>query len=231
MQKFQNISEVEGLPVVGRRYWVPCVRAANMLWPVLGPQHADPDLGAPEEHLHCDGRFMDERQIQFNLDQLFAVAKRLPDLWLTEEVKALGITTVEEGFAPLRVRGSTHAASLAATLALPVASLHPPTLHLRVCKRETPTSPPGWFLPALESQHSSAKAHDCRVCPHRGTPLTGLPVDNEGGVVCPAHGLRWAKSTGLLMPRVPPKASPSAASKFRSLMRENAGLRPLEEMP
>lgn len=200
-----------------------------MLWPVLGPQHADPDLGAPEEHLHCDGRFISERQIQFNLDQILAVAEVLPELWLTDAVKAVGIKTVEDGF--VLFRGTGQGVALAVSVALPVATLRPPTLHLRTCKRQAPTGPPGWFLPALESQHRTAKAHDCRVCPHRGTPLTGLPVDTDGGVVCPAHGLRWAKSTGLLMPRQAPMATPAAASKFRKLMRENAGLRPLEEMP
>jgi hypothetical protein len=55
---------------------------------------------------------------------------------------------------------------------------------------ESPPLVVGWFLPQLEQQYATAHAIDCRICPHRGTPLSSLPVDGDGGVVCPAHGLR-----------------------------------------
>lgn len=41
----------------------------------------------------------------------------------------------------------------------------------------------------------------CKVCPHRGMSLEGLPVDAEGRVVCNGHGLRWNLKTGRLSPR------------------------------
>lgn len=77
-----DINTIDGQPIIGRRYWVPCVRFRQMLWPVIGPSHSDADLGTPEEHLHCDGRFLSERQIQVNLDAVLAAASSLPDLWL-----------------------------------------------------------------------------------------------------------------------------------------------------
>lgn len=203
-------------PVVGRRYWVPCVRAFGMLWPVNGPSHADADLGVPEEHLHCDARFLSERQVQHNLDVMFAATAAVADAsWFPE---APGFT--REQVLEL-VRRSPAAATLASALALQVKNLRPPTLHLRVCKREAFEAGIGWFLPQLERQHATAHAVDCRVCPHRGTPLSSLPVDSDGGVVCPAHGLRWSKTMGSLMPRTRPHrlATPEAAHEYREALR------------
>jgi hypothetical protein len=212
----QHIEELDSPPVVGRRYWVPCVRVKGSLWPVIGPPHGDADLGVPEVHLHHDCRFMSERQVQQNLSTILAVAATLPELWFKE---AQGVTL--EQVLEL-ARHSPLAAALAVTLALPVEGLRgAPTPHLRVCKREVAVAPPGWFLPMLEQQHATVRAPDCRSCPHRGTPLRGLPVDAEGGVVCPAHGLRWSKATGRLMPRACPSnlATPAAASQYREALR------------
>lgn len=116
---------------------------------------------------------------------------------------------------------SSSAAMLAAALALPAERLRAPTLHLRVCKREAVAAGVGWFLPQLEQQHATARAINCRTCPHRGTPLMSIPVDGDGGVVCPAHGLRWSKATGLLMPRPRPAnlPSPEAARQYRESLR------------
>ena len=228
MRRAVNIEDVDGLPIVGRSYWVPCVRAVGMLWPVLGPQHADPDLGTPEEHLHCDSRFISQRQIDYNLNQIFAGASKISELWLTKAVRAAGVETLDEAFSIMR--DAPYAAALAVTLALPISHIRPPTRHLRVCKRDAPVCPPGWFLPMLEQQHATMHAPDCRTCPHRGTPLRGLPIDAEGGVVCPAHGLRWSRSTGELMPRLPPEhVNAASAARFREIMRANAGLPPIAE--
>lgn len=41
----------------------------------------------------------------------------------------------------------------------------------------------------------------CLTCPHRGVSLANLPVDEDGCVVCPGHGLRWHLESGLLVPR------------------------------
>lgn len=218
MTQTEHVEDLAAPPVVGRRYWVPCVRAKGMLWPVIGPQHADADLGVPEQHLHCDARFLSERQVQHNLDVMFAATASVPDAWFPKEVQDLGVTRED---ALEFIRRSPSAAMLAAALALPVERLRAPTLHLRVCKREAVDAGVGWFLPQLEQQHATARAVDCRTCPHRGTPLMSLPVDGDGGVVCPAHGLRWSKATGMLMPRARPSnlPTPEAALKYREALR------------
>lgn len=210
------------MPVIGRRYWVPCVRFRQMLWPVIGPSHSDVDLGTPEEHMHCDGRFLSERQIQVNLDALLAAVSALPDIWIPQEARDQGLT-IEQMFE--MVRRSPNAVSLAVSLALPIKNVRPPTLHVRVCKRVVLPASPGWFLPALELQYATAKAPDCRTCPHRGMPLIGQPTDEEGGVVCPAHGLRWSGKDGSLMRRTCPPNLPtaSAAKQYRDALRRGQG--------
>ena len=206
MKHAQHIEELQAPPLVGRRYWVQCVRAKGMLWPVIGPQHADADLGVPEEHLHCDARFMNTRQVQHNLSMMFAAVAALPGPWQGAEAF---------------IQNSPSAAMVASALALQAANLRPPTPHHRVCKREAVDAGVAWFLPQLKRQHAAVRAVDCRVCPHRGTPLSSLPADERGGVVCPAHGLRWSKTTGLLMPRVAPPnlATPEEAQQYRDALR------------
>lgn len=44
------------------------------------------------------------------------------------------------------------------------------------------------WLPRLEASYGGDVAK-CGICPHRGLPLDGLPVEN-GVVTCPGHGLR-----------------------------------------
>ena len=223
MRHALHVDDLTTPPIVGRRYWVPCVRAKGMLWPVIGPQHADADLGVPEQHLHCDARFLTDRQVQHNHHVLFAAAAAaaVHDAWYTKEMQDLGVT---RGDALEFVRRSPAAAMLASSLALPVETLRPPTLHLRTCKREAVAAGVAWFLPQLERQHAASRAVDCRTCPHRGAPLSSLPVDSDGGVVCPAHGLRWSKATGLLMPRPRPAnlPSPEVARQYRESLRAGA---------
>lgn len=37
------------------------------------------------------------------------------------------------------------------------------------------------------------------TCPHKGTDLSACPIDEDGGVTCPAHGVRWHAKEGWLM--------------------------------
>lgn len=59
----QRVSDIEGEPVVGKFYLVPCVPLYVLgvrggWWPVLMPSHRDPELNAPYEHFHYDWRFV-----------------------------------------------------------------------------------------------------------------------------------------------------------------------------
>jgi hypothetical protein len=148
MRRALDIEALEAPPIVGRRYWVPCVRTKGMLWPVIGPQHADADLGVPEEHLHCDARFMSNRQVQHNLDLMFAAAAEVPGAWLPKGE--------DQEHAFELVRRSPLAATLASTVAFRAAGMRPPTPHLRVCQ--------------FGRLASSGCASTCRSRPARAAP-------------------------------------------------------------
>ncbi len=45
------------------------------------------------------------------------------------------------------------------------------------------------------------KTMTCRKCPHQGTDLSSFLPDEEGNLVCPAHGLAWNQNSGKLVPR------------------------------
>jgi hypothetical protein len=66
------------------------------------------------------------------------------------------------------------------------------------------------FVRKLEEafEHETLK---CHTCPHKGMPLDGMPIDAEGRVVCPGHGLRWNLKTGKLSPRLLTPRQPAIA--------------------
>ena len=191
----QRVDEMTEAPVVGRMYLVPCIVIAAAdcameekylmrTWPVMGPVHEDRQLiGFQPLHVHIDPRFVTERE-----------HGRGPYV--------LGRPLCFENH-----EGSSF--------------LHgkppPVTYRRRRCRREMPlwgeiakvrgrTNPNGGLLPWTKALEAAFAGHrikpDCRVCPHRGFPLGGLPVAEDGAVECPGHGLRWHHETGLLMPRV-----------------------------
>lgn len=76
------------------------------------------------------------------------------------------------------------------------------------CVRRMPTYPtvvenknPYPFISSLENAYSSATLKSCKICPHRGLPLGGMPV-KDGVVVCPGHGLAFSATTGKLVRRL-----------------------------
>ena len=77
---------------------------------------------------------------------------------------------------------------------------------------------PSWMA-NLEAAYADKQIKpNCRVCPHRAFPLSGLPVKEErittidGNcttrrfVECPGHGLLWETETGRLLRRCKPPA-------------------------
>ena len=72
----------------------------------------------------------------------------------------------------------------------------------RKCLRPMPTDYPTTtpWLKELEAAHTHHRLGSCRVCPHRGLPLSGVPVV-DGVIVCPGHGLAWSAATGELVHR------------------------------
>lgn len=169
-------------PVVGQWYRVPCARVRSVdgksRWlPVMGRAHEDTDL-APylTEHWHYDVRFLSDRCVQ-----------SVAGSWCTPPgpaVYALGIVMYLDAVRGLSV--------------LP-----------RRCYRRMPDQRDGLchrleprYTDVVLATEAGRFSSGCRTCPHRGQPLGNLPVDEEGCVVCPGHGLKWSLVTGRLVSRV-----------------------------
>lgn len=78
--------------------------------------------------------------------------------------------------------------------------LGPVTYRRRRYQRVMPGIPKAKWLRRLEAAYANQVLKPGLVCPHRGASLRGLPVDAEGCVVCPLHGLKWNVTTGKLVP-------------------------------
>lgn len=185
--------KIEGVekPVVGRFYLVPCVWDENYgvtrrtvhkggWWPVIGPWHEDADIGFAEHHFHFDVRFFTE--------------------WNWEG------RGKRQNMARVKTRQPRELAVMAV-----------PKIEYRRLKmlREMPDFPKeetswavagGWvegskndLVKRVEEKFKDVRM-TCMKCPHRGMPLTGLPV-KDGMVVCNGHGLRWELATGRMVVR------------------------------
>jgi hypothetical protein len=194
---------------VGREYMVPCVtrlpRWVNgpgldndeHIVPVLGPAHEDADIiKFPEEHWHYDLRFLAPEII----DGLMAEVERVHG-------KKLGIEPVYDDIPPLpRIKKKLRPryAMLAVIPYLNAAEPFKTSLRRLRCLRKMPDYPSRIgntllpFVRELENAYAQHRKRDCRTCPHRGTPLNGLPI-RDGVVTCPGHGLRFKVSTGELV--------------------------------
>lgn len=193
--KPQHISTLAEPPIVGRTYIVPCVELAGDWWPVQGPQHADADLGVPMQHVHYDGRFMTAAQVFTNLVTIRRTQRLAAQAELDAGAEKLGI--VEWLFGRAHGRLPDDAAIQLVHQVVPGDAF---VDRPRRCRRSSLEFPAGGVQAALEPQFEGIVT-DCRTCPHRGMRIDQQPEDEEGGVVCPGHGLRWHRPTGRLMPR------------------------------
>ncbi|MEO0538539.1 MAG: Rieske 2Fe-2S domain-containing protein [Cyanobacteria bacterium P01_A01_bin.123] len=71
----------------------------------------------------------------------------------------------------------------------------------KVCYRELP--PRGLRNGGVETLEEIYKGHrmECFKCPHQQFNLAQFPVDSDGGIICPMHGLKWHAQTGELVRR------------------------------
>lgn len=189
---YEHVADLATLPVVGRRHLVPCVQVDGSRiarwsdspeWvPVLGPEHDDAEIiGLHARHWHYDVRFLSNRQF--------------------DRAKGSASQTIPRG---------RDADALIAVIASDAVLDGPRVLPVR-CRRQMPEFPvrmadgrPSHFAAALEAAYAGHRLKpDCRVCPHRGIPLAGLPVSDDGVVVCSGHGLAWDLRTRGMVRRVP----------------------------
>lgn len=75
----------------------------------------------------------------------------------------------------------------------------PIKVHRMKCRRqfEALDYSSAHYMPRLQEKYVCAALLNGK-CPHRGTPVAAM-IEKDGALVCPAHGLRWAK-TGELKP-------------------------------
>lgn len=161
---------------VGKFYMVPTVQAKFAyrydIWPIIGPRHEDAEhIKFDQHHYHFDFRFMSKAQ--------FAYAQQQSGCkWRGEGAIFAFVLMAEPG------------------------GLNPDPLatvyRRRQCRRAMPEFPShvAPWLPRLSAAYADKTLVDGHICPHRGASLQGLPVDAEGCVVCPLHGLRWHIATG-----------------------------------
>lgn len=184
-ERLQRAEDLTAPPVVGRYYFVRCIELGGRWWPVIGAVHADPEIGASYNHLHYDTRFLNKKQLEANRKVGEGGMYRAGSTVITGDAAAMAIVHI--------VQNNT------LTPGEPGEQRY---RRLR-CVRAQLTFPAE--LPPVEALEAIYKKSwvkkDCRTCPHRGFPLASMPVDAEGGIVCPGHGLRWNATTGHLMPR------------------------------
>lgn len=175
-----DVQTLEAPPVPGRFYRVPCVRRAfydsRVWWPVVGPLHADAELGIDYDHLHFDVRFLSDPFLRKWVD------------W--PDVERLGVAD-RPNAAMVRIQANRAVVTR--------------EVRVRRCWRTMPsfpTAPPekkkSPRFRALEEAHRDAKL--CKVCPHRGMRAIDMPIV-DGVRVCHGHGLGWDVQTGRLVPR------------------------------
>lgn len=174
----QRVSDIEGEPIVGKYYLVPCVADDDgEWWPIVGALHDDAEiLNFPLEHYHKDARFLTAKQMRYrrwsptannNSDLLIAVyaASEHSDVeWKRRQCQRVMPT-------------------------------FPLVLNTASGRRGI-----GWFG-KLEQAYADKTLPACMTCPHRGMPLKNLPV-KDGKIICNGHGLQWDAQTGKLVSRL-----------------------------
>lgn len=175
LQKIEDASTI----IVGKYYLVPTVYVPRLprslrTVPVIGPPHEDAEfINFPHRHLHPDRRFVSSSWMNYYRARGGLEAKE--GHWSV--VYSFKVNELDTG-----IREGD---------------------RMRMqCKRLVGSfrldAP---WLTKLENAYRLEKLRDGHICPHRGISCRGVIAEN-GGVVCPGHGLKWNLETGSLVPRV-----------------------------
>lgn len=180
---------------VGWYYPVPHVQLIKSFWglhansflPVIGPLHDDREIiGFADQHWHIDFRFLNVR-----LWNAWGRGRR-GRLNVFGRVVSLKNTTAAVTSRVVRCKR-----------AMPVF----PTVVSSPWSTKTDLQTVSWLKPLEDAFAAHRIKTSCATCPHRGVPLTGLPVNKDGVIVCPGHGLAWNATTGELVRRAKDGAS------------------------
>ncbi len=166
------LSELREPPIVGRWYMVPVVEQYRYHdriddWPVIGPLHDDRRFfNFVPPHYHVDARFVTARQ---------EWAMGVDDFETVEDVV---------GRYPLSTHHWPHMKGR-------------PALARRRCRRSFYGYSFGdkTEIQAINAAYGAPAAaivlpDGRKLCPHRKADLSQFPVDADGVVTCPLHGLR-----------------------------------------
>jgi hypothetical protein len=163
----QRIDQLDGPPVVGAFYLVPCVRGwwkgKIDWWPVMGPKHDDRKFfHFPWEHYHLDRRFLPAKL------QGFAVATPLHEPHPSNQcAPALS----EPVWRRRRCKTDT---------------MHFPTHPEAVVKLQE----------SLLGKTCPRSPHGGWICPHRRFDLSSIRPGKDGRIICPLHGLTIHAESG-----------------------------------
>lgn len=175
-------------PVVGQVYLVPCIFSGNCAmagrshhyWPIIGPWHEDVSLGFEHWHYHFDFRFFTDMEMA-------------------------SYNTPARNFARVQLSATVghndNGQKIYSDEALPVSRRRMKMLRQmpEFPKSLDPTGRKMEFVRKAEAQCRHLRMK-CMVCPHRGMPLTGMPI-KDGAIVCNGHGVKWNVETGEMIPR------------------------------
>ena len=176
------IDSLTAPPVVGERYLVPCLRSrSGLLLPLIGPLHADPEIGVAQVHGHLDLRFVSE-------DAAREVALRHPANATEPARSFVALCPIGVIMLSLFVCEVTDERRTGITVE-PLVCLRPMPLYRRAAALR--------WIEGLEARYRGAALTGGR-CPHKGLPLLSLPLQ-EGRRVCPGHGLCFSEE-GRLVP-------------------------------
>lgn len=139
---------------------------------LLPPKQDEPFLSDIPEHAHIDYRFLSDRWLA-HFERRHAC--KGSELFLN--VLLFGPAVLDPGLMqhlPLK-------------------------MHRMKCRRafEALDYSSAHYIPRLQQKYACAALLNGK-CPHRGTAVAAM-IEKDGALVCPAHGLRWAK-TGELKP-------------------------------
>lgn len=158
-----------GVFEVGKFYRVPCVLTDAHTWLRSGWQTV---IGP----MHSDDGAVNFPHSHWHIDLRFI---SIPSRWNVQFLAGTPIMKNDLCGRPVVIAG--------------------PELRLRKCKREMPIYPfpRAKWLAKLNEECAHLRMKNM-VCPHRGLPLSGCPMDGDV-VTCPGHGLRWNIKTGELV--------------------------------
>lgn len=177
----QHINELTAPPVVGKFYRVPTLYCKHHTlvshWPLIGPKHNDAQFFKTFEwdHFHVDYRFLSASQRRTSTSRKRTVAEN--------SAASPIINQPIEGARSYMMH-----------------TTNTPQVRLKKCSASDTPYPYREMEPVKEIQKHfregergvrCVRTRDGRaLCPHQKADLTSFPVQADGTVICPLHGLK-----------------------------------------